>query len=1025
MDNNSSSTYIFSPRPDAHDMDWEGLLPPVRKAVRDLLLRLDGAARMVEDNMRDEKNHKPQMTTANCFLVHGDRGTGKTTVLLSAKRACNRNLKDAFFTFFDKEKFKEILDDKIQEKVYSDAKKSTEELQDIVWLDLLDLEPLPPKTNLLTTVLTRVRNALYPSNSEDSSIKATSILEERADSARHKLDQLIKDAALMWEDIDEPDTRSRANRQVAAADIYSKFQKNFRKAMDSLTQELAHRSATGKSHVQIVLPIDNIDRSTEHLYSIVKLAQMVSCHRFWLVLAGDRQDVETFLERAYWKELIRIGQEGAGATGKTGIGGEDEALVMARRQAAAASHKLLPPSHRVEVGLVSAEETLNFKPSNMSGNDKNISELLGAVRLVTEAQVKKEKDEEEERQARESETPNPSDNKTGNHSENDQLDLELFDLFDAWRLMQGIIQLDNNAERKDGAQSQAVEGAENAVNNDKITTQTDNNSGLDDTKKNAATERGTSTKKRKESYLTDAAQLGLRLPARGVLDLWQLTYWVTTDPTIEKHRHAETIARTMLRNVITESNMPSEIGRLLQEQIIRRTHQDGTLLDFQGNKFDDYLLDVSRVFSTDFTLPEHLYEPPDTNGELHQELREEPREELRGKLRGKLHGELSGELSGVRFEVLPEEYPDEFKNVVKSGLVVNQIKTLNLRLKYPSRKQNEDGHNDEPEFILLPDLVAAWLTILHDTLVLGAEDSDVIGVNLDTLCPNIVLSRHMAVTINRSNLQNQNNVIAQRLYAWPAPAWQSFIAHDVFSQFWELFLNKFEDARLPNVSSNAEGPTRLLVIGWVVCVLEAFLIYGKIFGWKCSEGKLSEINNDISSIKKCLLNRDECPEKENTKDMSKNAEKEEPEKLIKNTEIKVMKAALCAYKELQSNNQGEDYRAHVVRRIMSDWLEWELPYLLSHLYVPLPIPKGIKTSRAAEIMDKIMSDKDSSDSCLGKAWNDNLHFIRAGLGEQLGRLYLNAYIIYPLFEPFNDLDAVIAKRKSQAAPKPHPNSNGS
>lgn len=961
MENTSSSTYIFSPRPDAYDMDWESLLPPVRKAVRDLLLRLDGAARMVEENIRDKENNKPKMTTANCFLVHGDRGTGKTTVLLSAKRACNRNLKDAFFTFFDKEKFKEILHDEIQEKVYSDAKNSTEKLQDIVWLDLLDLEPLPPKTNLLTTVLTRVRNALYPSDTEDSSIEATSILEERADSARHKLDLLIKDAALMWEDIEETDTRSRANRQVAAADIYSKFQKNFRKAMDALTQELAHRSATGKSHVQIVLPIDNIDRSTEHLYSIVKLAQMVSCHRFWLVLAGDRQDVETFLERAYWKELIRIGKEGAGATGKTGIGGEDEALVMARRQAAAASHKLLPPSHRVEVGLVSAEETLNFKPSNMSGNDKNISELLGAVRLVTEAQVKKEKDEEEERQARErkireSETPNTTDKKAGNHSKNDQLHLELIDLFYAQRLMQDIIQLDNNAERKDEAQSHSAEGAGNAVKNDTTATQTDNNSASEDTKKNASTESGTSTIKLKEPYLTDAAQLGLRLPARGVLDLWQLTYWVTTDPTIEEHRRAETIARTMLRNVITESNIPSEIGRLLQEQVIRRTHQDGTLLDFEGTKlvFEDpeiydKLLEVSRVLSQDFTLPKHLY------------------------------------------------YPLENPDVVQSWLEVNQIKTLNLRLKYyPYRQQKE-----EPEFILLPDLVAAWLTILHDTLVWGAEDSDVIGVEPPTLRPDIVLSKHWAV-------KNQNNVIVESVHSWPSPGWPSFIAHDVFSQFWNRFLKKFEDDRLPNSLSKEEIPARLLVAGWVLCVLETFLTYGKIWGWECPEDKLTKINNCISSIKLSLLMGVQGSDKEKT------------EKLIKITEIKVMKAASCAYKALTSETSGEDYRAHEVRRTMREWLEWELPYLLSHLFVPIPIPKGSSTTRANEIMNNELFSKSS----LGVTWKNYLPFIQANLGCELGKMYSNQYTIYQSFEPFNDLDT-LDKLNSQADPQSHPNNNGS
>lgn len=210
-----------------------------------------------------------------------------------------------------------------------------------------------------------------------------SILEEGADGARHKLTQLINDATLMWQDICELDTRSRASREVAAASIYAKFRDRFLDAMASLSRELGHLRGIGDEGCAIVLPIDNIDRSTDHLYSIVKLAQMVSCRQLWLVMAGDRQDVETFLERAFWKELVQIG-ETSGASGKPDAGGEDEALVMARRQAAAALHKLLPPSNRVEVQLVRPEDTLKFSSSagaEHRNEDMSISALLARIPL--------------------------------------------------------------------------------------------------------------------------------------------------------------------------------------------------------------------------------------------------------------------------------------------------------------------------------------------------------------------------------------------------------------------------------------------------------------------------------------------------------------------------------------------------------------------------------------------------------------------------------------------------------------------
>lgn len=498
MADENESDFKFYPRPEAHPMNWDELLSPVQDAVRDLLVRIEGAT---------QREIKGEDITANCFLVYGDRGTGKTTVLLSARHACDPN--QSFF----KEMPRKVGKGDAEKR--GAAKARADKLQNVIWLDVLDLEPLPPRANLLTTVLTRVRNALYPAGPGKQVTEMTSILEESADSARHKLSQLINDATLMWEDISEPDTRSRANRQVAAADIYAQFRDRFKDAMDTLSRELGRRSGSAEKHCPLILPIDNIDRSTDHLYGIVKLAQMVSCPHLWLVMAGDRQDVDTFLERAFWKELIRIG-EGAGAAGKAGLGGEDEALVMARRQAAAASHKLLPPSHRVEVHLVKPEETLGFYSPD-KGESVTIRKLLEETKVTGTGKGRPE--------------------------------IRLVDLFDAARQISDVVG-----------------------------------------------ETG-------EDCLTDAAELGLRLSARGVLDLWQIVYGTLHDATVDDTHKAEHIARTMLRNAVTESTISSETGRRLQDQILRRTPTRGTMLDFwDPSRKLDSTLEVLRLTSLEFEL---------------------------------------------------------------------------------------------------------------------------------------------------------------------------------------------------------------------------------------------------------------------------------------------------------------------------------------------------------------------------------------------------------------------------------------
>lgn len=360
-----NADFLFKPRNEAHPMRWDDLMYPVQSAVADLLIRLAGADQV---NARNQGCEKFNTEVANCFLVYGVRGTGKTTVLHSAKKAIyNASETDTNHAFFPA-----ILDKRTQA---AKAASVTLGSKHIVWLPILDLEPLHANTNLLTTVLTHVRNALDQPVGVHKANRLSSIFEESADSARQQFTQLIHDATLIWEEINEVDTRAKASRQVAAADIYANFRSRFQKAMQALAEQLGQVYGIEAPGCSVVLPIDNIDRSTEHLYAMIKLAQLLLHSRLWLVLAGDRQDVESFLERAYWKELIGS-KDGSGARGKKDGDGEDEVLVMARRQAAASYQKLLPPSHRIEVNCVDAQETLLFK---QSPTDKSIYDLLNSI----------------------------------------------------------------------------------------------------------------------------------------------------------------------------------------------------------------------------------------------------------------------------------------------------------------------------------------------------------------------------------------------------------------------------------------------------------------------------------------------------------------------------------------------------------------------------------------------------------------------------------------------------------------------
>ncbi len=687
------TTPKFFPRPEAHPMKWDALMLPLKRAVRDLLVRIEGAT---------STQLAESAVISNCFLVYGQRGSGKTTVLLSAKYACD-DARARNRSFFETEKkIAEVRVNSILPESQDVCQQSSLLLQDVrycikqingvLWLDVLDLEPLSPRSNLLTTVLTRVRNGLCNAGPDKPSFESMSILENGVNSAYQKFSVLITDAAIMWEEVNESDTRAQANRRVDAADKYARFKAQFLDALKTLSEELGRRDGNRDACYRIILPIDNIDRSTELLHSIVKLAQMVSCPYLLLLMAGDRQDIDTFLERAYWKELIRVG-EGGGGVGKADIHGEDETLVMARRQAAAASHKLLPPGHRIEVQLVDPMQTLAFLPMNRKGQpNKTIGQLFEEIEVTT-ALAGREKTEDER--------------------------IYFIDFFYTKKfvgtLMNEIMETDQGSHLQ---------------------------------------------------YLTTAAKLCLRLPARGVLDLWQLAYWIRYgDPTDKLHR-AEKIARTMLRNSIAESGMPSQMGRYLQEKFIQRNPAGGTILDFYS--CSEMLVPICLT---------HLY----------FQFRSKQTLLIKGK-------------TDIERELVNQE-------VVRSILLVRQAKVMGMDFIM------NKGKGKEAELERLPDIVVGWLNVLHEAVIWGDVESVVVGRN--------------PMRLNRSTVRH-GEYNRQKHEDWPMPIWDTLIENEVCEQCWDFFLHHLDEGgTLFNQAVRSGYLPRLLLVCWVACALQTFSLFAK------------------------------------------------------------------------------------------------------------------------------------------------------------------------------------------------------
>ena len=856
-ENTDNSRFTFTPRNEARVMSWNELMRPVQEAVRELLVHLAG----IQKKTADSKYHNGDAhasanaagNVANSFLIGGTRGTGKTTVLHCAQAAVGRTP-----TLFPMEKNE-------KDDLLFSAREASKLLESVVWLPILDLETLHPKANLLTALLTRLRNALTSppttKNGESTSRSPISnLFEEQEDGPCQQLERLISDSTQLWEEFRETDTRVRAERQINAANVYAEFRDRFEHAMDALLNEIGRRSTS--SRPAIVLPIDNIDRSTEHLGAIVKLAQMVSYDRLWLVMAGDRHNIDIFLERVFWIELIST-PYGIDASGKIGRGNEDETLVMARRQAIATGQNLLPPGHRVEINSVEPTEVLlhSSLESHEEGEEQKrinaIGELLKDVDVLTGGRQPDRSDEKNQGESKELFT------------------LKLYHFFDIDDLFQaGGLPLERMREAT------------------------------------SETEPAQGRKDQPFGCLTRAAHGGLLLPARMVIDLWQLTHWMANAVNVTRRNRgyqAEKIARTVLRNAIQISNLPSTNGIDLQEEIIRRTQGGGTLLDFR-----DFDLKVTALTSPILTLD--ISSPPtstQTTGE------KERFQSIRSKV-------AVGRTADVRFSV--------------------------------SRRNSLES--DKPEAVPdLPPEVSAWLSVLHDILLLADSEAEsaVITPFVDrTVEP--VSTRHEWV--------DPSNDVFSAKFSWPTPDWDIFLMDEIFSNYLETFTReRLSQLRTKKASTDDdrvadEQSARLLAAVWIDFVLETFRIRLVIGGCDNPAERGRENKSQRESVANSRFEKSASDNGNPVDDPSK-------------WEKKVIGKAAKIYKKVMA------FPPEKIKKLsfMVDWLQEALPLFLSNLYVPLD------DTRAEERIREIIGELKDTD--LLRHWEDNRSFILAKLRRRL------------------------------------------
>jgi hypothetical protein len=326
-------------RPEALPLRWQLLSEQQQAAVDrlagwllDAMSSLDARprARHAEAGSAElDYDRRSQIT-----FVDGDRGTGKTSVLLTLRALTSNGYG--------------------RTGLPSTAERLWQVRNRVRWLETLDMEPLSRGTNLFAAILARVA-ATIEGHYEPLSPMATALAEPRGgfEQVTASLQQLQNDAAIVWDRIGsgspEADPQLRAlwvnQAERAALDLNGRIGK----VMDGVASLLTRG---GGEELLFVVPVDDFDLSPAHSLELLRLIRMVTTPRLVFVVAGSVRVAETVLQLKSEGDLAALaGPAGAQTT---------EYRARASEIAANNMRKLVPPGQRVVLRELRLNEALDL-----------------------------------------------------------------------------------------------------------------------------------------------------------------------------------------------------------------------------------------------------------------------------------------------------------------------------------------------------------------------------------------------------------------------------------------------------------------------------------------------------------------------------------------------------------------------------------------------------------------------------------------------------------------------------------------
>lgn len=342
-------------RAEAQPFAWDRLTPAQRIAAEHAGTLLgDIASRPWEPRGDDRKraydflppidDHRPN----HVLLIDGGRGSGKTALFVTLLELWSRGVRG------------EGLPDPKEEK--AKWERLVRQTAQVVPVGMVDLQPLPPSTNLMIHLVGQLQRAVEAlevgderprSDEREPSRAAWEMVGLDEPPPRKKWRKFLQAAALGWNDKGLDARRGQLDPEAFAVELEATerylidLRSTFRGLIDALAKSFRERGLSKSlrdrhdAYPLFVIPIDDADMNLEHTLNLLDLLRALWHPRVVFLITGDSR---LFKARLRGQVRSQITPTPALEKDKTT---EEERFSLEENLIDQAYRKIIPPNHRL------------------------------------------------------------------------------------------------------------------------------------------------------------------------------------------------------------------------------------------------------------------------------------------------------------------------------------------------------------------------------------------------------------------------------------------------------------------------------------------------------------------------------------------------------------------------------------------------------------------------------------------------------------------------------------------------------